>query len=315
MAIGAAIAAALPMIGGAISGIVKSRREKKNQEEQARQNELDRQHEMYMYTWQRKDAIADWEREAAYNSPEEQMNRLRQAGLNPNLVYGKGADNTMSSVKNVSPTPSSKPYRPIDTNIFGDSLSKYYQLQNIQANTDNLAQQIALSKEEALVKKATVAKAMQETAMTGFQLQQAMELKDEVVRQAQLNNLKTQTDIEAQKVSTIVALERNEREKLANTANVEKTIQEILTSKLHNTKVPHEIEVLKTQIENAKKEGVLKSLDINLKEKGVQPSDPIYWRIVSQLLSSMGDGPNDYSPEEIEENVKRALQEYPELKR
>lgn len=35
--------------------------------------------------------IAQWERENAYNHPSAQMSRLKEAGLNPNLVYGNGS--------------------------------------------------------------------------------------------------------------------------------------------------------------------------------------------------------------------------------
>ena len=45
-----------------------------------------------MYGMQRRDALADWTMQNAYNSPAAQMERLRAAGLNPNLVYGHGAD-------------------------------------------------------------------------------------------------------------------------------------------------------------------------------------------------------------------------------
>lgn len=35
----------------------------------------------------RKNALADWERQNAYNSPAQQMQRFKEAGLNPNLIY------------------------------------------------------------------------------------------------------------------------------------------------------------------------------------------------------------------------------------
>lgn len=35
--------------------------------------------------------VEQWERENAYNHPAEQMQRLQEAGLNPNLVYGNGS--------------------------------------------------------------------------------------------------------------------------------------------------------------------------------------------------------------------------------
>lgn len=35
----------------------------------------------------RKNALADWERQNAYNAPAQQMQRFKEAGLNPNLIY------------------------------------------------------------------------------------------------------------------------------------------------------------------------------------------------------------------------------------
>ena len=45
-------------------------------------------------------ALQDRDYENAYNHPKQQMQRLREAGLNPNLVYGLGA------AQNQSATPS-----------------------------------------------------------------------------------------------------------------------------------------------------------------------------------------------------------------
>ena len=41
--------------------------------------------------------IEMWNMNNAYNDPSAQMERLRQAGLNPNLVYGNGATTTASA--------------------------------------------------------------------------------------------------------------------------------------------------------------------------------------------------------------------------
>lgn len=42
------------------------------------------------YKQQKSDALANWNLQNQYNSPVEQMKRLREAGLNPMLVYGSG---------------------------------------------------------------------------------------------------------------------------------------------------------------------------------------------------------------------------------
>lgn len=43
-----------------------------------------------MYDKQRVDSLSDWNMQNAYNSPQAQMQRLKEAGLNPHLVYGTG---------------------------------------------------------------------------------------------------------------------------------------------------------------------------------------------------------------------------------
>ena len=86
-------------VASLVGGLAISRSNRKAQKEQ---NKADREFTEYMYNMERQDAQKDWERQNAYNSPEEQMNRLRQAGLNPNLVYGKGADNTAMAIRSVN---------------------------------------------------------------------------------------------------------------------------------------------------------------------------------------------------------------------
>lgn len=86
-----------------------------------------------------------WALDNAYNSPAAQMERLRAAGLNPNLVYGNG------SAVNTSKGPvRSDDYLKVPSptgdlgSILGDSLATFQdvrmkeaQIDNIQAQTDN----------------------------------------------------------------------------------------------------------------------------------------------------------------------------------
>ena len=80
-AIPAAVTAAGQVLGTGINAIAQGKMNKKT-----------RQWNEKMYAQQRTDALADWNMQNAYNSPEQQMQRLRDAGLNPNLVYGNGAE-------------------------------------------------------------------------------------------------------------------------------------------------------------------------------------------------------------------------------
>ena len=43
--------------------------------------------QMYTNYQNRQNALADWNRLNAYNNPAQQMQRFKEAGLNPNLIY------------------------------------------------------------------------------------------------------------------------------------------------------------------------------------------------------------------------------------
>lgn len=78
-------------LGGVFSGIGANKRQKKAIAAQKEENERARQFNREMAEWyneQQRINIAD---ERAYNMPIEQMKRLREAGLNPDLVYAHGA--------------------------------------------------------------------------------------------------------------------------------------------------------------------------------------------------------------------------------
>lgn len=53
--------------------------------------------------------LEQWERENAYNSPVEQMKRLRAAGLNPDLAIGGNVANTAAHSQNTAGTPAAPP--------------------------------------------------------------------------------------------------------------------------------------------------------------------------------------------------------------
>lgn len=61
-----------------------------------------------------------WQREMAYNSPQAQMARLRQAGINPALAYANGGiENTTNSTPDAPSSPNMIPYRmDLDPNMF-----------------------------------------------------------------------------------------------------------------------------------------------------------------------------------------------------
>lgn len=60
---------------------------------------------------QQRYAVENWQRETGYNDPAAQMERLRRAGLNPNLVYGNGAAG-LTAPSTAAPTAPGAPMTP-----------------------------------------------------------------------------------------------------------------------------------------------------------------------------------------------------------
>lgn len=285
------IAALIPLAIAAASGYASWRQNRNNKKSQEKQNAADREFQERMYEKQREDNLEDFANQNAFNSPVQQMERLRQAGLNPNLVYGKGAETTAANIKGGNVPSGNQPAPQLDNSFIGNAGEQYYKIRNIQAQTDNLGEQNVLLKKEALLKDSNIAKNAIETARGKFDLDQANRLKDIVVEKATLDNQKTTADI-------VYTLDKNEREEIANSKNVDLTIQKIAESKLDQylksqqgslnsieyAKKVQEVENLKIALENAKKDGKLKQIDIDLRDQGINPQDPSYMRILMRML-------------------------------
>lgn len=82
-----------------------------------------------------------WNMQNAYNSPQQQMQRLKEAGLNPNLVYGNGAVGNAAGAAPRYEQPRTDVALPAAINfpamlsMYNDTVVKAAQVDNIKANT------------------------------------------------------------------------------------------------------------------------------------------------------------------------------------
>lgn len=246
------------------------------------QNRKSRRFAREMYGRQRADALEDWNLQNEYNSPAAQMARLKAAGLNPNLVYGSGADAQSSGTVRSSGVPGAEfrapQFHPEDI------MSSYYDAKIKQAQYDNLRTQNTVSEQDALLKAAQV---IQTTAATGktradqasveFDTMLKNQIKDISVEAARAGLNKTLAD-------TKFTLDSNERAQAQNASSLREAAERILRSRAERSKVPLEKAMIEQQIKNLQKDENLKQLDINLKKNGIQPHDNIFLRMLGQLL-------------------------------
>lgn len=266
----AAIAGGAQLAGTGISALSQGSMNRKTRQWNEKQYALQRQH-----------SLQDWTMQNEYNSPAAQMQRLKMAGLNPNLVYGKGADNVSGAVRS-SDAPSWNPQAPkFDLGAVAQSgLSAYYDTQMRQAQIDNLKTQNTAIANEAILKAAQTEATMQGTATSKFDLGLKSELR-QVSLQAATENLRKLTN------EIDISVRADERAAAQNAVSVSEAAERILSLREQRAKTIVEKEQIRAQINNLKNDSELKQLDINLKKMGLQPGDPMILRAAAQKIDSI----------------------------
>lgn len=91
------IGSALNIVSGIGSMVQNKRFFKQRLQFDKEQNELNRQYNLNLAKQQNQWSLDQWNRENNYNTPAAQRLRMAQAGLNPDLVYGNGAAQSLAA--------------------------------------------------------------------------------------------------------------------------------------------------------------------------------------------------------------------------
>lgn len=262
---------------------------------------LQRHHAKLDYERNRRDALSDFQMANRYNSPEEQMNRLREAGLNPHLVYGKGADQAAVQMKGPNlDTPIAPKISPIDINkakSMGQALAvEKAHTDNILADTKNKELQSALLGAQTNETNMRTANIAQNTATSEFELGKAKELKDILVEKARLDNQAMETANTVALTQLDIAKVKSDSDKAVAIQNIAESKQRVLTAQLQNATLPLQKQKLEREIAqldaitvNHNLEGAIKLIELKLREDGINPNDPVY---VKKLWEGLLATPN-----------------------
>lgn len=262
---------------------------KKNRDSTEKTNQKNIDFSREMYARERQDALDDWARTNQYNAPEEQMNRLRQAGLNPNLIYGKGAENTASAIRSSSGQSVNQVAPEFDYSSIPNEMGKFFDFRAKQAQTDNMQANTELAQKQQFVMDANISKTLQDTARSQFDLDQAKRLRDVTFEGVMLDNEMKRANVDSTTTSTYVNLDRNEREKLSSAANLKKTLEEILSSKAGRAKTQDERNLLQENLRLVQNDNRIKEYDIKLQKWNLKRSDPAYLKGLFQMLHNPPD--------------------------
>lgn len=259
---------------------------------QSGENAKNRRFANWQYDKQRTDALSDYAMQNQYNSPASQMQRLREAGLNPNLVYGNGA-NAQGGVVRSSSAPSPSTQAPkVD---LGNAVSGYLNAQQTQLQNDNLkAQNTVLIEQAKNIAQDTVNKKFGgdlkefdfnfRTENRNRDLYKKEQTNINLFKQSGLTDAQIANTLERTK--TDIALRQPRVQQI--TQGVSESLQRVLNMRIQAAKTQAEISYIYQQIENAAKDGTLKTLDINMKKHGVSWSDPAWQRQMIKILEEIG---------------------------
>ncbi len=269
MPIAAATSAALIGAGGAAASAFS----------QGNQNRKNRQWTEDMNSLQYSRNVDFWNMQNEYNSPQAQMGRFKEGGLNPHLIYGNGT----SSAGNAGSiqTPDIQPYQHRSpnfdsaTNIARSYIHDIADLDIKQAQHSNL-----LTDNTNKIKQGMLLDA--QTGQSRFDLQFAKKLEQtnaDALKQ-QVKNLETQQRY---------TLDKNEREIAMNSANLQESAERILKIRSDTANSTAQRRVIHEQMKSLQKDNTLKQLSVDLKKMGIESHDPWHYRVLARILGNKGN--------------------------
>lgn len=220
--------AAVAAGGGLISGIIGNRQAKKRQEQANTDN------------------LNFWRMQNNYNHPKNQMKRLKRAGLNPHLIYGGSPTSATGQAGQIAPSKAS-PYNNVSAT---QDLTKFADLRQVEAQTNNLSAQNEVLTQDAILRTAQIGKTNQDTAL-----------------------VKASTDFARENIRNIQ----------------EKTLaQEIANQVADATKIPavlqqyYKAKSAQKLFHGHRLDVQMKEIEHNLLDLGLTKSDPIYFRVLAR---------------------------------
>lgn len=280
---------------------------------QGKMNKKTRQWNEKMYGVQRRDALADWNMQNEYNSPQAQMARLKAAGLNPNLVYGDGAVANSTQAPRSSSPGNWSPHAPqVDFSGVGEGLAAYYDTRVKQAQIDNMAVQKELMEQEIKNKAAAEFKIYADTNKSVSQTEgqniknaYAPQIADMSLQGMQVAMEKAMAETDKTRVATGVMIDQNERAELKNGMDLKVAAERILNMRKERLKMDVDMLLKKAQTENVGQDTENKKMAW---QKMLREKDRITWQI-QQIEESIN---NLRSRTNLTNEQKRLLQSTPD---
>lgn len=251
---------------------------------QGKMNKKTRQWNEKMYGRQREDALADWARTNQYNSPLAQMQRFKEAGLNPHLIYGGGPNNVSAPIRGTD----AKAWNPQAPAFnFGQIADQYLGTQATTQAIENTKLQAELIRQQT-------EKAKADTLNT---------LKSADIKTEQLPYVADQilANIRKSEAQTTFTLDNNERQAIQQSQSLKESAERILNMRMERTKGQAQTGLINQQNNNLKQaykllitDGKIKELELAMREMGLNPNTATFQeRIIARAIHDPVKGVQD----------------------
>lgn len=211
-----------------------------------------------------------WNMQNAYNTPVQQMARLREAKLNPHLVYGSGAVGNVTSAPPKFNSPVMKPYTGY-ANDFSSAAMNAFNAQNLYEQNKNLKTQNEVLESSADLNKSRAEGQNIENKVKGGTAETEIDIKSEELKQKRLDVEKGRKDLKRLDAEIVL----RETEKDLKEAQIDLTTHE-------RSRLQLIIKMLLAELPAKVKESEL------YLQYGVTKSDTLLWRAVSSIAKALG---------------------------
>ena len=258
------------LIGSGINAISQSSMNKKTRKWNEKMMQLQRQ-------W----SLQDWERQNQYNSPAQQMQRLREANLNPHLIYGSNSAVQRAADIGVPSPGNWNPKAPALGAILTNPVNAYMETRSFTAQQKMLDAQTLKTLTE-----------IDKNKLSAASMEMANKWQESIIRE----------NLTGKMISNKFEMDENARRELTTASNLSEAVQRIAKSKsdidlqqMMRQKGNEEIKSIKqmrqkvaSEISNLNMDYKLKEFEKKLNDAGFTKSDPYYFRIGKTIADLIG---------------------------
>lgn len=246
------------------------------------QNRASRKFSKQMYERQYNDNIKFWQMQNEYNSPQAQMQRFQQAGLNPNLIYGRGDSGNAGQIN----TPDVQPVQnrvPDFSSIgrAGEALSQGI-LERSQNYEIRQAQLDGLKLDNETKAITNVTKRF-EQQITGIKYNRDQYGWEQNLHQTQADA--SRADLQQKYANLQYTLDENQRKAVMQSGNLKEQLQRIMTMQESRAKSQEERKHIQQSVKNLQKDEQLKQIEIEMRDMGWTPGSPAWMGVLTRFFN------------------------------